>query len=170
MENIPANIEIIDFSTDNGYLVYKNSDEDETIIDLTTKSQIYPKEIEFELEWNEEAKKTSKYIRDICSTYSDENKLKSIIQIMNHSVITTDEMGSLRVFRYDQNFEDNLIEYYRIYLEHLSNIYLCIISADCTLLVTVGWEDRSIILWRVKNFDLNNAKNNQIKKKSKAVN
>jgi hypothetical protein len=71
LENIPANIEIIDFSTDNGYLVYKNSDEDETIIDLTTKSQIYTKEIEFELEWNEEAKKTSKYIRDICSTYSD---------------------------------------------------------------------------------------------------
>ena len=46
-ENIPANIDIIDFSTDNGYLVYKNLDEDETIIDLTTKESINTDLIEF---------------------------------------------------------------------------------------------------------------------------
>lgn len=45
LENIPANIEIIDFSTDNGYLVYKQSDEDETIIDLTAKEAINTKDI-----------------------------------------------------------------------------------------------------------------------------
>lgn len=40
LEHIPENIEIIDFSTDNGFLLYKNPDEDETIIDLTTKQII----------------------------------------------------------------------------------------------------------------------------------
>lgn len=84
LENIPANIEIIDFSTNNGYLVYKNSDEDETIIDLTTKESTSPDTIECNLEWNEEAKKTSPFIRDICSTYSDENKLLKIVETRNH--------------------------------------------------------------------------------------
>ena len=40
LEHIPENIEIIDFSTDNEFLLYKNPDEDETIIDLTTKQPI----------------------------------------------------------------------------------------------------------------------------------
>lgn len=73
---------------------------------------------------------------------------------MNHSVLATDEMGSVRIFKYGQNFEDNNIEYYRIYLEHLNNVYICMISSDCSVLVTVGWHDQAIILWKIKNFDL----------------
>lgn len=86
---------------------------------------------------------------------------------MNHSVIVSDEMGSLRVFRYEQNIEENLIEYYGIYLEHLNDVHLCIVSADCTILVTVGKYDRSIVLWKVKNFDMLAAKTG--KKKIKAI-
>lgn len=71
---------------------------------------------------------------------------------MNHSVLATDEMGSVRVFRYQQDPQDNSIDYYHIYLEHLNDVYLCIISADCNVLVTVGSLDKSIIIWKVKNF------------------
>lgn len=88
---------------------------------------------------------------------------------MNHSVIAADEMGSLRVFRYEQNLENNVIEYYRIYLEHLNNVALCIISADCSLLATVGWQDRSIILWKVKNFDLKASHSNRNTKSLKPL-
>jgi hypothetical protein len=41
------------------------------------------------------------------------------------------------------------------------------ISADCSILVTVSKYDRSIILWKVKNFDMVATKN--AKKKLKAV-
>jgi hypothetical protein len=47
LENIPSDIEIIDFSTDNGYFVYKNSEDEETIIDLITKEVINTNMIEF---------------------------------------------------------------------------------------------------------------------------
>lgn len=85
---------------------------------------------------------------------------------MNHSVLVTDEMGSLRIYRYKQNIEENSIEYYQVYLEHLNDVYQCIISSDCSTLVTVGRHDKSIIIWKIKNFDLEQRKP---KKKKKAV-
>ena len=52
-------------------------------------------------------------------------------------------------------------------MEHLNDVYLCMISADCSILVTVSKYDRSIILWKVKNFDMVANKNG--KKKLKTV-
>lgn len=84
--------------------------------------------------------------------------MRTILQVMNHSIIVTDEMGSLRIFKYEQNIEENVnsveYDYYQIYLEHLNDVYLCMISADCSIVVTVGRYDRSIILWKIKNFDM----------------
>ena len=153
LEEIPASIRVIDFSTDNGYLVYRSSAADETIIDLTTKESIDTDMIEFELEWNEEAKKTSPYIRDICSTYGDSNRLLRIAEIRNHSILATDEMGSVRVYRYRKESQGHEINYDRFYLEHLNEVFLCVLSSNCALLVTVGRCDRCIFIWKVSNFE-----------------
>lgn len=68
-------------------------------------------------------------------------------------------MGGVKLFRYEQNVEENSMEYYKVYFEHLNDVYLCIISSDCSILVTIGRYDRSIIIWKIKNFALLTAKN-----------
>lgn len=58
------------------------------------------------------------------------------------------------------------MEYYHIYLEHLNDVYLCIISSDCSILVTVGSYDKSIIIWKIKNFDMLTSKKQFVDKKN----
>ena len=98
LDHIPTNVEIIDFSTDNEYLICKNTEDQQTIIQLSTHEVINENMIEFELEYCDEAKKTSKNIRDILQLYGEDNRLMKIAQIMNHSIIATDQMGSVRLF------------------------------------------------------------------------
>jgi len=45
-ENIPASIELIDFSADHDYLVYQGPDEEQTILDLLNKEKVKPGVIE----------------------------------------------------------------------------------------------------------------------------
>jgi hypothetical protein len=42
----------------------------------------------------------------------------------------------------------------RIDPHYLNDVYLCIASADCNTLVSVGKHDKSIIIWKIKNFDI----------------
>jgi hypothetical protein len=89
-DNIPASIDLIDFCIDHDYLLYQGPDEEQTIIDLMSKEKVKASAIESQLEWNEEAKKTSPALAEIMSTFSDENKLLRLVQVMNKCLVATD--------------------------------------------------------------------------------
>ena len=89
-ENIPASIEVIDFCVDHDYLVYQSPDEEQTIIDMLTCEKVKAGSVENNLEWNEDAKKTSPSVRDISIFYSEENRLMKVVQAMNTSIIASD--------------------------------------------------------------------------------
>jgi WD40 repeat protein len=144
-EYLQPSIDVIDFCTDHEYLVYQGADEEQTIIDLMTKEKIKAVTLENPPVWNEEAKRTAPNIKEIATYYSEENKLLRVVQVMNEGVIATDEMGSVRVFPYPLAANRN----YKVHIDHLNHIYLCVLSPDYHTLVTVSREDRAIHLWEV---------------------
>jgi WD40 repeat protein len=99
--------------------------------------------IESQLEWSEAAKKMSPAVADITATFSDENKLLKLVQVMNKCLVATDEIGSVRVFR--EPFSGKGAS--QICIEHLNEVYICDVSPDSRLLVTVSREDRAMHFW-----------------------
>jgi hypothetical protein len=89
-ENIPASIELIDFSAHHDYLVYQGSDEEQTVLDLLTREKVKPGAIENQIEWNEDAKRTSPSMLEVTAAYSEENKLLRLVQVMDKCVVATD--------------------------------------------------------------------------------
>ena len=135
-------------------------------MDLLSKEIINTNSIEFELEWNEDAKRTSKNIRDISAAYSDDNHLLRIVQVMNLSILATDEIGSLRVFKYPLILDDRELTYRKFYLENLNTVFLAILSSDSRTLVTVGKEDRSILIWKINTETRRNEDENRLEARS----
>ena len=62
-------------------------------------------------------------------------------------------MGSVRVYRHQKENEDHEINYHRFYLEHLNEVFLCVLSSNCAILVTVGRRDRCIFIWKVRHLE-----------------
>ncbi len=67
-------------------------------------------------------------------------------------------MGSVRVFEYPVMGVKDQLMYYRFYVEHLNEVYLCVLSQDSRLLATVGKEDKSLLLWKIKQAQDDEAK------------
>lgn len=138
-DNIPASIDLIDFCIDHDYLLFQGPDEEQTIIDLMSREKIKMSVIESELEWAEEAKKTSRSVTDIVSQYSEESKLLRLVQVMNKCLVATDEMGRVRVY------SKGVLS--QVCIEHLNQVYICEVSSFNKLIVTVGKEDRAMHFW-----------------------
>lgn len=51
LDDISASVELMDFSTDNYYLIYKDSFLKVTIIDLSNMQQVIQNNLEFDIEW-----------------------------------------------------------------------------------------------------------------------
>lgn len=86
-------------------------------------------------------------MRNIAAAYSEDNKLLKVVQVRNQCLIATDTMGSLRLFPYPlEAIKDHPS---RAYVEHLNEVYICVLSPDSRTLVTVGREDRAIHFWEV---------------------
>lgn len=68
-----------------------------------------------------------------------------MVQLKDKGVIATDEIGSVRVFAYP--ITANKDQSYQVYIEHLNHIYICVLSPDNRMLVTVSREDRAIHIW-----------------------
>ena len=63
---------------------------------------------------------------------------------MNKCWVATDEIGSIRVFREPLNGKGIASQ---ICIEHLNEVYICVVSPDSKLLVTVSREDRAMHFW-----------------------
>jgi len=59
VDNLSTSIEFLDFSTDNFYLLYKDSFEEVVIIDLSNLKKINTVFVEFDIEWCSDGIKAS---------------------------------------------------------------------------------------------------------------
>jgi WD40 repeat protein len=66
------------------------------------------------------------------------------MQVKNKCLIATDESGSVRVFNYPRTEKGTIS---KVYIEHLNEVFICVISKDERTMITVGREDKSIHFW-----------------------
>jgi len=71
-------------------------------------------------------------------------------RIGEKTLAVTDEMGTIRLFRYPCE-ENSGIGYYRCYNEHMNNVDNFVLSVDRNYLLTSSRTDKSIFLWKVKS-------------------
>jgi len=66
----------------------------------------------------------------------------------DHSLIVTDEMGTIRIFNYpSESGAGN--GYMRCYADHLNYVNSCVLSPDNKILITTSEVDRCIFIWKV---------------------
>lgn len=51
IDDISASVELLDFSTDNYYLIFKDSFLKVTIIDMSSMKQVNTNNLDFEIQW-----------------------------------------------------------------------------------------------------------------------
>lgn len=79
-------MEYLDFSTDNFYLLYKDTSDEMAIIDLALQKRINTLHVEFEVEWCSDGIKLSDKAKGVHSCYSDENRIIKITQIGERTI------------------------------------------------------------------------------------
>ena len=146
MDNLNTNVDYLDFSTDNFYLLYKDVSDEIAIIDLSIQKKINSLYVEFELEWCSDGKKLDEKAKGIHSCYTDENRILKITPIGEKSIAVTDEMGTIRIFPYPCLSGS----YQRIYTDHLIYVNQCIASPDKETLVTTSEVDKCIMVWKIQ--------------------
>lgn len=97
MENLSSNVEFLDFSTDDHYLVYKSPDEI-TIVDLSNLEKINTAFVEMDLEWCSDGLKASEKIKGIHSFYPEENPFLKVAKLGEKTIVVTDEMGTVNTY------------------------------------------------------------------------
>ena len=118
VENLSSNVEFLDFSTDNHYLVYKSPDEI-TIVDLSNLEKVNTAFVEMDLEWCSDGLKASEKIKGIDPFYSTENPFLKVVKLGEKTIAVTDEMGTVNIF----------------YLIHKNSINFLILFSLLTLLL-----------------------------------
>lgn len=58
-------------------------------------------------------------------------------------------MGSVRVYKYPVLLDEKEIMYDRIYIHHLNEIHICVLSPDSRTLLTVSRYDKAIHIWKL---------------------
>jgi len=91
IENLTNNIEFIDFSTDNYYMLYKDIQEEETIFNLVSfKQQNNLNKFAFDIEWCSDGIKIHKKTKGLLQFYSEENKILKMQKLDEAHIAVTD--------------------------------------------------------------------------------
>jgi hypothetical protein len=97
---INSDIEFIDFSTDDCYLVYKDFSGEITYVDISDKARIKPhinpNSVEFAHEWISNGLKISNKSVEIY--YPGDNNIQKLALIGNKTLLSTDDMGTVNSF------------------------------------------------------------------------
>lgn len=92
ISNLASPVEYIDFTVDDNFLLYKDTLEEVSIIDLSNQKKINTIFIEHDIEWCSDGIKIGEKT-NVHSHYSDENKILKITLVAANCIAVTDEMG-----------------------------------------------------------------------------
>lgn len=80
LDNISATIELLDFSVDNQYLLYKDSNDEVVISDLSSQKRINIIYIENDLKWASDGVKIHEHSSGIHHFYSEDNRILKAVK------------------------------------------------------------------------------------------
>jgi hypothetical protein len=101
------------------------------------------------IEWQQEALRLSPSAQSIYYSYSCENKITALARLGPNKLIVGDQMGTVRIFDYPCP-DDKLGELHlHCYCVHMNDIAEILVHPQMTYVITIGLQDRSLVLWRV---------------------
>lgn len=98
IEGIFSEIEFMDFSTDNYYLMYKDSIGQKCFFDLANNKKNDTLAIDFDIEWVSEGIKISEKRRGLDPWYREDNNVTCLVRAGEKSLIATDEVGTVKKY------------------------------------------------------------------------
>lgn len=148
--NLKHEIDYMDFSVEDKFLLFKDRYEEIGMISLEKEyKRINTIFVEMGIEWQREALRLSPNAQTIYYSYTCENKITAVSRLGNDKIIVGDQMGTLRIFDYPCP-DDRLGELHlHCYAVHMNCIAEIVVHPDLHLVLTVGVEDKSLVLWRV---------------------
>ena len=96
IEGIYSEIEFMDFSTDNYYLMYKDNIGQKCFFDLANNKKNDTLAIDFDIEWVSEGIKISEKRRGLDPWYKEDNTVTCLVRAGSRTLIATDEIGTVR--------------------------------------------------------------------------
>ena len=101
MNNLKHELDYLDFSSDEKYLLFKDKYEEIGMINLEKDyRRINTIFVEMNIEWQQEGLRISPKAQKIYYSYSCENKITAITRLGSDKIVVGDEMGTLRLFDY----------------------------------------------------------------------
>jgi hypothetical protein len=143
-------VDYLDFSTDDKYLLFKDRYEEIGMVSLDKDyRKINTIFVEMGIEWQQEALRLSPSAQSIYYSYSCENKITALARLGADKLIVGDQMGTVRIFDYPCP-DDKLGELHlHCYCVHMNDIAEIVVHPHLTHVLTIGLQDRSLVLWRV---------------------
>lgn len=138
----------MDISTDNFYLMFRDNMEEVVYFSLDNLQKENQITNEYDVEWAGDGIKFSEKTKGIESFYPHENKSNKITKLNQNTMVVTDDMGTIRIFRYP--YESQNVGFMRVYTNHMSYISQCTISHDYNYLVTYSKTDKCMLIWQNK--------------------
>lgn len=119
ISNLSTGINFLDFSSDSFYMLYQDSFEETTIIELQTFKKIQGFALEFELEWCADGNKCLDTTKGVQSYFTEDNRCLRLLKVDDKVIIVSDELGSVRIFNYPY-LPGSGYGYSRCYSNHLN--------------------------------------------------
>lgn len=95
IEGIYSEIEFMDFSTDDYYLMYKDTIGQKCFFDIENNKKNDTLAIDFDIEWVSEGIKISEKRRGLDPWYKEDNVVTNLVRAGDHTLIATDEIGTV---------------------------------------------------------------------------
>lgn len=95
IEGNNSKIEFMDFSTDDYYLMYKDSIGQKCFFDLANNKKNDTLATDFDIEWVSEGIKISEKRRGLDTWYNEDNNVICVVRAGERSLIATDEIGTV---------------------------------------------------------------------------
>ena len=138
IEDLTSQIEIMDFTTDDTYLMFKEVQGQKVFFDLQTQKKIDTLGQVFDPEFLSTGLHLSESVQLLSQYESPDMTFQVMVRVGNSSVLVGDSLGALQVFGFPiQDFPGN-----KLYTEHLSEIKSISLTLDRRKAVTTSTYDR----------------------------
>lgn len=147
---LSSEVEFLDFSVDDRYLLFKDRSEDLGIVECKELRRINTIFIEYDIEWSSDGRVINEKAMNVHACYHRENTITKMLQLQDKYVLVADQLGSLRLFDYPCPNRKVGELHLRCYADHMNFISCLEKSHDNRWVASASQLDRSVILWRVR--------------------
>ena len=144
-------LEYLDISLDDHYLLLKDRFEDSGIIQIVEFRRMNTIFIEFSLTWRSHGIRLNQDALNIHSCYNKQNPIAQILYLTDNHLLVGDQLGTLRIFDYPVQDKKLGQLHLACYTDHLNVINGLEISSNKKWVISMSQMDRSLILWEVKS-------------------